>query len=812
VGRRNLKKAASLFTSIILVLAIFTVVDLVFNILPRAGAGTIYVDDSNPGPGDGSAGNPFKTIQDGVDAAQPGDTVYVYSGTYYENVVVNKTINLTGEDRNTTIIKGIAEQESIVLISADWVNITGFTTSRGGPPSDFAGIELSYVWYCRVFNNNASCNQIGIYLSYSFENTLTDNIIRSNYEAGVFLTSSSYNTISGNTLKDNSIGLSWSYWNNITSNILNSSLLDFYDSSYNNITGNTLFNEEIYICFGSQNNIVGNTISTNFPYGIHIKSSSGNNITGNNISTNDGYGIFLDYSSNNIITGNTALDNDFGIFLYYSSGNNIIDNNAANNTLGIRLHYGKSNNITNNTVSLNNYNGIALTYSRGNNVTNNTMIDNGIFIYGDSLKYWNTHNIETSNTVNGKPVYYWKNQTGGIVPLGAGQVILANCTNISIENQELTNGSVGIELGFSSNNNITSNNVSSNNRHGIYLYFTSENTITDNTISSNKYNGVTLYSSVNNVLVNCSISNSSDYDLYFDSNSHVTSINTTFEKTKTYFEDIDSTLTVKWYLHVNVKDLLGNPVPNAKVKIEDNKKGSYNETYTTDGNGHLWWIPVTEYIAKKSSVTYHTPHRITAWNDTLVGYAYPDPNIDHSQYVDIVLRNGTMVNLENGWNLISLPRIPSNSSLEMIIQSIENRYDSIWLYNITDVYDPWKHYHVLMPSNLNDLWELNHTMGFWLHVTDPEGAALAVFGYELIANQSILLYPGWNLVGYPSTMNRTRDEALNNLEFGPDIYKIQTYNATTQKWVELDDSMDYFEVGRGYWVYSTVRKIWDVPL
>jgi parallel beta-helix repeat protein len=79
-----------------------------------------------------------------------------------------------------------------------------------------------------------------------------------------------------------------------------------------------------------------------------------------------------------------------------------------------------------------------------------------------------THEIDESNTVNGKPVYYWKDREGGKIPNGAGQVILVNCTNVIVENQNLNNASIGIQLAFSSSITIK-NNICSNNRYGIPL-------------------------------------------------------------------------------------------------------------------------------------------------------------------------------------------------------------------------------------------------------------------------------------------------------------------------------------------------------
>ena len=147
-----------------------------------------------------------------------------------------------------------------------------------------------------------------------------------------------------------------------------------------------------------------------------------------------------------------------------------------------------------------------------------------------------------------------------------------------------------------------------------------------------------------------------------------------------------------------------------------------------------------------------------------------------------------------------------------MLQSIEGRYNSVQWYNITDKNDPWKHHHISKPPFMNDLHKLNHTKGFWLHVTDPQGTFLVVFGNEFSFVKNISIYLGWNLVGFPSKTNKTRDVGLGTLNFGIDIDSIWTYISTTQKWIELNDAMDYFEIGKGYWVHSNVSKVWNVPL
>ena len=76
-----IKKIAVIWIGLAMLFS-FTVI--VVDLVPTASGNVIYVGGIGPGN--------YSTIQEGIDAANPGDTVNVFSGTYYENVIVNKTI------------------------------------------------------------------------------------------------------------------------------------------------------------------------------------------------------------------------------------------------------------------------------------------------------------------------------------------------------------------------------------------------------------------------------------------------------------------------------------------------------------------------------------------------------------------------------------------------------------------------------------------------------------------------------------------------------------------------------------------------
>ena len=159
---------------------------------------TLYVSGSGP--------NNYTRIQDAIDDANDGDTVFVFddSSPYIENILINKTINLIGEDKDTTIIDGDGSGD-VVCVSADGVTIGDFTIQNSGNVYlHDAGIQI-----CSNFGTFSSNiilkNRYGIYLYGSNGNTVIGNIISNNAD-GVLLWGAS-DTVVGNALSNNWYGI-----------------------------------------------------------------------------------------------------------------------------------------------------------------------------------------------------------------------------------------------------------------------------------------------------------------------------------------------------------------------------------------------------------------------------------------------------------------------------------------------------------------------------------------------------------------------------------------------------------------------------
>ena len=175
---------------------------------------------------------------------------------------------------------------------------------------------------------------------------------------------------------------------------------------------------------------------------------------------------------------------------------------------GIHVHKSSGANISENVI-LNNRKGIELSKSYSCTLHDNNMIGNreNFLVSGDLLSHF-MHEIDISNTVDGKPVYYWVNEHNREVPADAGYVAVVNSTDILVKNLNLTNNGHGVLFAYTVDSTIVNLNAS-NNYFGIFLHESRGNIISGNVISENGF-GVLLNSrSDSNIVSNNKVSKSS---------------------------------------------------------------------------------------------------------------------------------------------------------------------------------------------------------------------------------------------------------------------------------------------------------------
>jgi parallel beta-helix repeat protein len=240
----------------------------------------------------------YPTINAAVNQASAGDTIFVKSGVYRENVQINKSLALEGQNSTNTIIigSGSSKPAAVLVLDADNVKVSGFTIESLNYSS-----TTSYAYGIWIEGNNC---------------TITGNIIENTY-TGIFCSIQSSTTITQNTIEA-------SKKNGIC----------FYGGSLNSVSDNNIIGSAVsgIEMDGYSNTISKNNIQGNYR-GVGLGASY-SVLFGNNIQSNTESGVFL-AGSQNIISANNISNNKYGIFvtlqLTAPLENRIYHNNLVNN-------------------------------------------------------------------------------------------------------------------------------------------------------------------------------------------------------------------------------------------------------------------------------------------------------------------------------------------------------------------------------------------------------------------------------------------------------------------------------------------------
>jgi parallel beta-helix repeat protein len=412
----------------------------------------------------------------------------------------------------------------------------------------------------------------------------------------------------------------------------------------------------------SSNNLITNNNFSNNSRGIDLESSSNNNITHNHFWSNIGYGIYITSSSNNIINKNNFLNNDNAISLLTSSNNIITNNNLSTNGHGLSLRESINDTIIYNNVS-NNAVGIHVRDSLNINIIKNNFINDGVYLSGFQLSNYNSHTIPDNNTLNGKPLLYYKDTTDiKIEGIPVGQIILANCRNIVVRNILLIDIEVGIQVAYSSDILITDNHIENNNYQNI-------------SATSNVIGGISLFESSNNIISNNTLIHNLNAAIWLDqlSNNNVISNNNI------------STHEV-WSILIassSNNNVIDNDVWNNRFGItltSSIQNTVMNNNVWNNDEGILLIFSSLENVISWNTISSNNDYGIFVWSSST--YNSIDNNIisnsDYGMYVDSspfnVITDNTISNNSNGTynenspNTIISNNIISNNGVGLILR------------------------------------------------------------------------------------------------------------------------------------------------
>lgn len=395
---------------------------------------------------------------EGTSAIQRNDDLYTFTSNLEQASIVIEASNIVLDGA------GFNLQGEIYAVNGNNVEIKNLKIT-----SSATAIQI-YGSNCKITNNEIQADYGGIRIRNTNNHIISGNKIDAKVEAGIAFGNSSYNTITENTI-DTSIMVGG---------------VDLVYSDYNTFSRNTIHFISLY---KSSYNILD---ENNLPQGISIRNKSNNN----------------EITENSIIDFNELTEKNF-----MSSGS-------------ITIERSEGNLVSSNTIV--NSGGIFITTSSNNVFRNNAISTTGIGfeVSGDPQPSLSSfiNDIDDSNTINGKKIYYLIDKSNlNINPStypNIGYLALVNCKQMTVENNHLN--TQGIMLAWTTNAQITKNDLSNNHGKGIILNYASNNQITQNNINSNSEAGMRIsYSDDNIISGNYITKNQEGLLLYYSSNNTI---------------------------------------------------------------------------------------------------------------------------------------------------------------------------------------------------------------------------------------------------------------------------------------------------
>jgi parallel beta-helix repeat protein len=277
------------------------------------------------------------------------------------------------------------------------------------------------------------------------------------------------------------------------------------------IANMTLFNLDFgAIILSSEANDLLNNTCTNTDTGLWISNSNTTRLI-NTTCTNTYTGIEVLNSDTTSLINNTCTDTNRGISVRESNAIGIINNTCSNSDFGLLIFDSSATQIINNTIKNSDYFGCEIYPVNDNILANNSLVNCGFFFGSwDSMGGTPTMggvgsivDVEaqiTGNFVNHRPLILWLWRVGGTVPLGGGQVILLNCSRVTVQDQNLNNASIGVFLCFTTHSSVFNNTCTGHSANGIRIQNCVNISVNNNLCTNNSRSGITLDQSMDTLL------------------------------------------------------------------------------------------------------------------------------------------------------------------------------------------------------------------------------------------------------------------------------------------------------------------------
>jgi len=633
------------------------------------------------------------------------------------------------------------------------------------------------------------------------------------------------------------------------------------------ITDNT--KSGIYFNYGKAFTIRNSTIDGNGGGIIYSGSATGDAVVEDNIITNNiGSGVSISLAEGKSATvANNKIDNNAGsysdgisVYIAGSGGLMTLENNPVTRSgrYGIYLRGVKTGStVSDSSVESSGSYGLYAVIS-DLNVENVTIIDNtksGIhFTSGKAFTIRNS----TIDGNGGGIIYGGGAATGNAVVedniitnnIGSGVLIsLAEEKSATVKNNKIDNNagssSDGIYCKIAGTGGmvtIENNSVANSGDDGIYLIRAKNSILVNNNISTNGY-GIRLDSSLNNLIYHNNFKNNHKYNAYDNGESN--SWDDGYPSGGNYWEDYngedvdndgigDTPYNISGTAGAQDQYPLMEPWngidPDPDITYPVINSVILNTTDPNTGDDILVTVNATDNVEVTAVTADDLPLSDNDGDDIWMGTIIAingthTVNISASDaagntvydemanYTATTLpASGTTLNLYTGWNLISLPLMPEDTSIASLLSSINGNYSIIWEYIASDTSDHWKKYDPSAPFG-NDLTNMEAGKGYWIMMISDD--TLFISG-TVPESTDINLKIGWNLIGYNSLDNQPIAEALSSISGNYTIGWAYDASDTADHWKKYDfgapfgNDLANMEAGKGYWIMMTTDDILEI--